>query len=181
MDQMCKWAWYWRAACDVMASHKAHLVVGVLDTTLDKIDTALLQTHVVASLMDSNAVASYWRSSLQSKDAFLKQSASASRKNLPVWLWVNFRLSSDVKTGWTISTDGLEAFDLREIESKDANVPGRQLFGMVIGMADYLMKNGPVIKDGDTVGDSPAHNIRVHHAPSFWREGKPTYRIVFPD
>lgn len=181
MDHMCKWAWQWRLACESMAPHKAHLLVSLLGTDLDKIDAALLQTHVVAALLDENAIASYWGTNLQSKEAFLKQSARVSRDSLPVLLWVNFRLTSDVEKGWwTISTDGMEAFDLFEIESKDANVEGRKIFGLVAGMAEYLIKRGPVIKDGETVGDSPVENIRVRQAPSFWREGKQAYRVVFP-
>jgi len=180
IDHMCKWAWYWRAACEVMAAHKAHLHVGVLDTDLDKLGAALLQTNVVASLMDANALASYWGTSLQSKEAFLKQSSRAATDSLPVWLWVNFRLTSDVEKGWTVSTQGMEAFGLYEIESKDANTDGRRLFSLVAGMAEYLVRKGPVIKDGETIGDSPAENIRVRHAPSYWREGKTAYRVVFP-
>lgn len=181
LEFACKWAWHWRTACDAMASHKAHLHVAVLDTDLDKTGAALLQTSVVASLMDANAIASYWGSSLHSRDSFLKQSARASRDNPPIWLWVNFRLTSDVEKGWTISTDGMEKFDLYEIESKDANVDGKRLFTLIVGMAEYLIKKGPVIKDGETIGDSPAENIRVRHSPSYWRDGKTVYRVVFPN
>lgn len=180
IDHMCKWAWYWRSACEAMEGHQAHLHVMVLGTDLDKVGAALLQTHVAAALMDDNALASYWGTSLQSREAFLKQSARASRDNLPVWLWVNFRLANDVAKGWTISTQGMEAFDLYEIESRDANVDGRKLFTLVAGMAEYLIKNGAIIKDGETVGDSPAENIRVRHAPSYWNEGRTVYRVVFP-
>lgn len=180
MDHMCKWAWYWRTACETMATHQAHLHVMVLGTDLDKIDAALLQTNVVASLMDGNALASYWGTSLQSKDAFLKQSAKISRDNLPVWLWINFRLTNDAVKGWTFSTQGMEAFELYEIESRDADVDGRKLFTLMAGMAEYLITNGPIIKDGETIGDSPAENIRVRHAPSYWNEGKTTYRVIFP-
>ncbi|HET6828410.1 MAG TPA: DUF4261 domain-containing protein [Ramlibacter sp.] len=180
IDHACKWAWYWRTACDVMAPHEAHLLVTVMHTDLDRLGAALLQTKVVASLMDSNAIASYWGSSLQSKDAFLRQSAGASTDNLPVLLWINFRLTNDIEKGWTISTQGMEKFGLYEIESRDVNVDGRKLFGLIAGMAEYLIKKGPVIKDGETIGDSPAENIRVRHAPSYWREGETVYRVVFP-
>jgi hypothetical protein len=180
LAHMCKWAWHWRAACDALAPHQAHLHVMVLDTDLDKVGAALLQTQLIASLMDANAIASYWGTSLQSKDAFLKQTVRASRDSLPVWLWVNFRLTNDVEKGWTLSTQGMEAFDLYEIETRDVNLDGRKLFTMIAGMAEYLIQKGPVIKDGETIGDSPAENIRVRHAPSYWNEGKTAYRVVFP-
>lgn len=180
IDHMCKWAWYWRAACDAMAGHQAQLSVMVVDTDLDKVGAALLQTKVVASLLDSNAIASYWGTSLQSKEAFLKQSARASPDDLPVWLWISFRMTNDVDKGWTISTQGMEAFDLYEIESRDAKVDGRKLFTLIANTAEHLIKRDPVIKDGETIGDSPSENIRVHHAPSYWQKGKTAYRVVFP-
>lgn len=93
---------------------------------------------------------------------------------------MNFRLTNDIEKGWTLSTQGMEAFDLFEIESRDVNVDGRKLFTLVAGMAEYLIKKGPVIKDGETIGDSPTEDIRVRHAPSYWREGKTAYRVVFP-
>jgi Domain of unknown function (DUF4261) len=180
IEHICKWAWYWRSACDAMASHKAHLIVTLLGTDLHKVAAALLQTKVIAALMDSNAIASYWGTSLQSKDAFLKQSARSSPENLPVWLWVNFRMTNDKETGWTISTRDMDSFGLYEIESRDVKIEGLKLFSMISGMSEYLIKKGPVIKDGETIGDSPAENIRVRHAPSYWNEGKTAYRVVFP-
>lgn len=180
IEHMCKWAWYWRSACDAMASHKAHLLVMVLDTDLSKVAAALLQTQVIAALMDSNAIASYWGTSLQSREAFLKQSGRSSMDNLPVWLWVNFRMTNDKSSGWTISTQGMDSFGLYEIESRAVRIDGIKLFSLVSGMAEYLIKSGPIIKDGETIGDSPSENIRVRHAPSYWNDGKTAYRIVFP-
>jgi hypothetical protein len=180
IDDLCAAAWYWRQACEATSSHKAHVVVSVLDTTLDKLDANLLLTDVVASLLDGNAIASYWGASLQSRDAVLRQSARISRELPPAWLWVNFRVSTDVEKGISLSTQGMEDLGLREIEAKDANRPGRDVFTLLVGMAQYLISKGPVIKDGETIGDSPALNIRVRQGPSYWREGATVYRVTWP-
>ena len=180
VDDLCKGTWYWRAACEVVARHTAHVYVATLDTNLDQLDAALLQNDVVASLMDGNAIASYWGASLQSKDTFLKQSASASRDNPPVWLWVNFRMTSDQEKGWSLSTQGMETFGLNEIETKDAKRDGRDIFTLLHWTAQYLIQKGAVIKDGETIGESPALNIRVRRGPSYWRDGVTVYRVVYP-
>lgn len=180
IDDLCAGAWYWRAACDATASHSAHIYVSVLDTDLDTLDASLLQTDVVAALMDSNAIASYWGASLQSREAFLKQSGNSSREAPPAWLWVNFRLSNDIERGFSLSTQGMEAFGLREIEAKDVNRPGRDVFTLLVGMAQYLISSGPVIKDGETIGASPELNIRVRQGPSYWRDGVTVYRVTYP-
>jgi hypothetical protein len=180
LEDVCRFAWYWKAACESVSRHKAHLIVSVLDINLDKVDVSLLLTKVVASVMpDANAIASYWHGNLQSREVFLKQSETASRRNLPVALWVNYRFSQDPLKGWSISTRGMKNFDLMEIESKDANVEGREVFFLVAWMSEYLISKGPIIEDGDTVGGSPAQNIRVQHAPSYWHDGQTVYRVVY--
>lgn len=181
LEDVCRFAWYWKAACESVAPHKAHLIVSMLDVKLDKVEAALLQTQIVASLMpDANAIASYWHGNLQPRDVVLKLSAIASRQRLPVMLWINYRLSSDLVKGWSISTRGMKDFDLMEIESKDANIDGKSIFTLVAWMSEYLISKGPVILDGETVGESPAQNIRVRHAPSYWNEGQTVYRVVYP-
>lgn len=181
IDDLCSAAWYWRQACEATSTHSAQIFASVLDTDLDKLDANLLLTDVVGALMDTNAIASYWLASLQSRDAFLKQSAQISRENPPVFLWVNFRVSKDPAKGFSISTQGMEEFSLREIEAKDVNRPGSEIFSLITGMAQYLIAKGPVIKDGETVGDSPALNIRVRQASSYWREGANVYRVIWPE
>ncbi|MGE0496444.1 MAG: DUF4261 domain-containing protein [Ramlibacter sp.] len=180
IDDLCAGAWYWRQACEATALHRAQIVASVLDTNLDTLDANLLLTDVVATLMDGNAVASYWEASLQSREAVLRQSARISREAPPVWLWVNFRVTNDLEKGISLSTQGMEELNLREIEAKDVNRPGREVFGLLLGMAQYLVSRGPVIKDGETIGESPALNIRVRQGPSYWREGATVYRVTWP-
>jgi hypothetical protein len=182
VDDLCRSAWYWKDACAAVGRHRAHAVVMLMGLDLDRLDTALLLTDMVAALMDDddNAIASYWLASLQSRQAVLDQSRHISRESPPVWLWVNFRLSGSRAQGWSLSTEGLDAFGLMEIETRDAKRSGADVFGMVADTASYLIHKGAVIKDGDTLGDSPAMDIRVTHSPSYWREGKRVYRITFP-
>lgn len=180
IDDLCQAAWYWKKACDETARHKAHVYVSTRDTDLDRLDAHLLQTDVIAALMDQNAIASCWGASLQSRDAFLKQSAVAKRAEPPVWLWMNFRISNDREKGFSLSTQGMEEFGLREIEAKDVNRNGLEVFSLLLGTAKYLVSNGPVIKDGETIGPSPALNIRIRQGPSYWREGVTVYRVTYP-
>jgi hypothetical protein len=180
VDVLCRQSWHWKAACEATAGHRAHILVTVLDTRLDRLDAELLLTDVIASLMDGNAIASYWDASLHPRDSFLRQTAQMGRQRPPVWLWVGFRFTNDVEKGVSMSTQGMESFGLREIETKDVQRNGRDVFSLVMGMASYLIQKGPVIQDGETVGDSPALNIRVRQGPSYWRDGLTVYRVLYP-
>ena len=181
LAKVCHQAVGWKNACDAVALHKSHLVVSVRDTPFDKVGAALLLTQAVAALMDDNAIASYWGESLQSRGAFLQQSETATRDKLPLMLWLHVRLSYASQNGRSISTSGLRAFDLLEIESKDVNVVDAQgLYALVMGMANYVLSKGPVIKDGDAIGEVASQSIVVRVAPSYWTAGEQVYRVVYP-
>jgi hypothetical protein len=180
IKDLCVNAWYWRQACEATSKHRAQAVVGVMNSSLDALDTRLLLTHAVNALMDDNAVASYWLASLQSREAFIRQSKQISREAAPIWLWVNFRVSNDAEKGFSLSTSGMDQLGLSEIEAKDVSRPLQEVFTLVHGMAQYLAARGPVIKDGETIGESPQLNIRVHRGRSYWREGLSVYRVTWP-
>jgi hypothetical protein len=55
----------------------------------------------------------------------------------------------------------------------------RQLNGLVLDLAGYLIGAGPVIKDGDTIGPDAATKIVVRHETSAFVPGQPVYRLHF--
>ncbi len=178
--EICQRAWYWRAACDTVNRHKAHLRIVLRGTELKKLDSAVLMTKVVAAVVEqSNAIAVFWGSNLQSSDAFLKGSETVSPRSIPVMLWVNYQLSREASGNVSIFTRGLKEFNLMEIEAKNAPYPGRDLLELMLSTSQYLIAKGPVIEDGDTIGGSPARRIYVKHADSYWNPGKKAYRIEF--
>jgi hypothetical protein len=180
MDDACLRAWHWPGARAAVTGHKANVDIALLNTGLSQLDAALLLTRIVsAAIEETGAAAVYWGTSLQPRDAFLRDAAAASRDRIPVMLWVDFRLSQDAAGSVSLSSHGLEDFGLMEIEAKDAPVAWHELARHAVGMAQYLIANGPVIGDRDTIGSAKAQRIRVRHAPSYWRRGKKTYRLDF--
>jgi len=181
LQRTCHQAWQWREACDTVRDHKAHFLVVLVGTKLSKLDSALLQTKIVAAVIEeSSAVAAYWGTSLNSREEFLAQSAKVAPapESLPTWLWVSYRVSPDAGGRSSISSAGLRDFNLMEIETKDAAMPLRDLYGLVQGTAAYLIAKGPIIRDGDTIGHTAQQRIRVRHGKSYWRTDK-VYRLEF--
>ncbi|WP_431265008.1 DUF4261 domain-containing protein [Roseateles chitinivorans] len=180
IDDLCAAAWFWESARVETDRHRAHLAVTVMGSSLDRLDVSLLLTDLVAAVMEDNdnAIASYWRAALRPRDMFLEASESASRTVPPVWLWVDFRFSqSDM--GVSLSTDGLRAYGLRELEVRDAKQPPMEVFDLFADTAAYLIASGPVIEDGHTIGASPELGIVVHHDKSYWEDGANVYRVVW--
>ena len=179
LEEVCQYAWYWKAACDTVKNHKAHLLVILMGTDLDKLGSAVLQTRIVAGVIEATgAVAAYWGVNLQSRDTFLKSSVGVSRTRIPAMLWVNFRVSGEAG-GLSMSTRGLGDFGLMEIETKDAPIPGVELLELITGMTQYLIMNGAVIEDGDTIGNTATQKICVLHAESHWNPPDKVYRVDF--
>jgi hypothetical protein len=180
LQDVCRFAWQWPQACESVARHQAHILVSVVGTGLDRVGVALLATHTMAALMDSpNAIAGYWGATLQPREVFVAQSAAASRKTLPIPLWINFRLSSDPQAGWSLVTRGMDFFGLMEIEAKDAPVDGQTLFSLAARTATVLIDKGPVIKNGDTVAMVAGKPVLARREPSFRRAGQTALRLVF--
>jgi Domain of unknown function (DUF4261) len=180
LQNVCRFAWHWREACETVNDHQAHLLVVLMGTKLGRLDSAVLQTKIVAALLEeSDAVAAYWGTALNSRKVFLERSANADRDRPPTELWVDYRLGLDEKGRFSLSTDGLVDFNLMEIEVKDVVMPAQELYGVVQGMAAYLIRKGPIIRDGDTVGASAKQRIRIRHRRSYWRKGQRVYRLDF--
>jgi hypothetical protein len=180
LQRVCPSAWYWREACETVKDHKAHLLAILMGTRMGKAESAVLHTRIVAALLEeSNAVAAYWGVSLNSRKAFLEQSANIAPNRMPTALWVSYRVSRDASGRSSLSTDGLKAFSLMEIEVKDAAAALSDVYGLVEGVAACLITKGPVIRDGDTVGHSAKQRIRVRYGESHWRPGMQVYRVEF--
>jgi hypothetical protein len=180
LDTACRSAWWrWDRACEVANSHRGHFIVSLIGDQLDQLDSALVVTQAAAVLLElTQSTAVYWHSNLVSREQFLKASAVAQRQNPPVPLWVELRVSKEPSGNPSISTAGMSNFGLMEIESKDARISFVSLLSLVNGMAQYLIKSGPVIRDGDTVGEA-SQKIRVRHGESYWRPGMTVYRVEF--
>jgi hypothetical protein len=97
-------------------------------------------------------------------------------KRLPVSLWIKVGL--DRHEGGTLAaTIGMGAFGLMEIEAGPADLQPGALFNLVRSFAQYLLTSGPVVADGDRVGDDEATAVRVRHAASFRDAAQTVYRL----
>lgn len=69
--------------------------------------------------------------------------------------------------GWEragIRTMGLAEFDLPEIDHPPTGEAAQDVAVRVLNLAAYLIDQGMVLQDGDTIGDTATASMRVHHA-----------------
>ncbi len=181
VQDACRNAWYWPQACASVDDHKAQAIVMLTGTELDRIDSALLQTRLMAAVLDATrAVAVLWGQNLQFRDSFLAGSIAPSRDALPVTLWVNHRLTREASGRLSIATRGLKAFDLMEIEARDSALASNQLFDATRTAAQRLLRasvdDAPIV--AGAAAPSATADPRLRVADSYWNPGQRVWRLA---
>jgi hypothetical protein len=110
----------------------------------------------------------YWGNACvaNSREVFESFCENISEEDLPVPVWLRFQLLRESEGEIGLYTLGMSQFGLMEIEVDDCQMKPMDLVEFVSNMALYLIRSGPVIADGNTIGNSPDERIRVRHRPS---------------
>ena len=168
----------WPDALAAEQSHQAHVIVTTMGQN-DALRDARLVTAAAGGLIEATpgSTAVVWDARIaRSAELFLNDSLTAlDEQQPPILSWFDV---TPVRTasGFDVVTFGLASFIGREIEWP-VGQRGEETLGLVANLACYLVLNGDVIKDGDTIGQSDNERIRVRHAISTNTEGLPILRI----
>lgn len=171
LEAACRAAWYWPEAAEQLRGHLAHVPVVLLAEDEDRINAALLLSSLVAAVAAcSSAVGVYWAASgvVQPPEAFVSFCREGEEEFLPLNLWIDFRLVEGDDGACALATTGLEDFGLTEIEVQSSRQTPEVVWEKAFKMAHYLLENGPILEDGETVELSDDERIAVHHGPSLW-------------
>ncbi|MFO0802149.1 MAG: DUF4261 domain-containing protein [Gemmataceae bacterium] len=174
----------WPNGREEAAKHRSHVIVtnvGAGEQTPIQSATTVSRLALVAlKLFDGIGV--YWgnASVSNSREVFEDFCEDMSEQHVPVPLWLRFQpvRSDDGKLG--MYTLGMRQFGLMEIEVDRCDTDGQDLFEFVSNIAHYLIQQGPVIADGNTVGGSEEERIVVRHRPSMIEKKRRVYKIMFP-
>ncbi|MGB3303601.1 MAG: DUF4261 domain-containing protein [Gordonia sp. (in: high G+C Gram-positive bacteria)] len=83
---------------------------------------------------------------------------------LPAWVALNVAPRPDGIM--TAHTRGLDMLGLMDVEIPESNESAEESFARIVNTAIYQLENGPVVGDGDTLGETDTAEIIAHHAPS---------------
>jgi hypothetical protein len=99
-------------------------------------------------------------------------------EGLPLYLWIDFRVGNkDGKTGGF--TIGLAGLGHKEFETGNATDDVGTLRERLFNLANYVLENGPVIKDGNTVGADENEKIQVIYSKSMYRQEGTVMRLDY--
>jgi hypothetical protein len=176
LEGPCATSWLWKDAADVLRSHTTHLILTV-SSQAAVLDRMRLLTQVTASILATSpqAVGVFWtHAALVVQPALFREFATEMLPDaLPLYIWVDFRVGK-APSGKSVGfTTGMEALGHMELETQGSPEPPGELRERLFGLASYVLINGPVIRDGDTIGEDANERIRVVYADSaFGHKGK---------
>jgi hypothetical protein len=153
------------------------LIVVAVGDFKERYDRSLFLTRVVAACTEAFPTAGvYWgdAATVHSPAMFREAAVESIKKmeDVPALLWVGF-LREKHKDG-TISfyTKGLAEFGCMELEVVHSRHKPSEIFDLLHGTAQYLIYEGNVIQDEDTVG-SEETKIKTRYSKSaIDRKGK---------
>lgn len=180
LELLCTVNPFGQRVAEFCRGHQAHLLVAQWSGSADLIADHLRQTKVVAAVTAAvGASAVYYNGmTVTLGEEFLDQARSAAATELPTPLWIGALGERKSEQLFHLYTLGLDSFGLMEIEVEAHREQPGPLVGWLYDLATYLLSAGPVIADGDTIGQDANERIVVRHRPSLFDPERQVYGIT---
>ena len=169
LEGPCHTAWWWPQAAAKLRDHNSHLLVALAGDEGNLVRRSLALTHLVAAITAQvDAAGIYWGGGAMVHDplVFQVEARSASTENLPLHLWIDFRIEPNDDGTLRLFTTGMKALGEMEIEVPHSTRGAQELFDFAHSIADYLLSKGAEIRDGHTIGRHDGEKVLAAHTPS---------------
>ena len=172
LEGPCATSVLWPHAKTEVSAHRSHVIVTVAGEDLTPIQLSERLTQATAALLMScdSAIGVYWGNAtlVIPKQIFVEFTLEVLPEGPPLFIWLDFRVGPGDNDSGSSSgfTTGMEALGLMEIEAVNVPETVGDLRDRLFGLASYLIENGPVVKDGDTIGGDMTERIRVIYTTS---------------
>lgn len=178
----CRESWFWPGATAKLLDHAGHVVVTVdsKETRLNQIK--FLSLAVTALLISTpQAMGVYWCAGniVVSPEMFREFCLQMLPDSLPLYIWVDFRVSKNAQGRSMGFTHGLAQFGLMDMETLNSPEELEELRERLFSLAVYLIENGLIVKNGDTIGDEDQEKITVVYGDSSFGQAKRVMRLDY--
>ncbi len=171
----CLTSWLWPESEVEMKKMTNHCIVIVM-ADWEPMKRISLLTQVTSSVAETcpQTLGIYWGdSAMVISPQIFREFATLLPEDWPIFVWIDYRVSVNEEGKTCGFTTGMSAFDMMEIETNNASDPPGEFRERLIGLVCYLLENGPVIEDGNIVGEDENERIKVRYDDSeFGIEGK---------
>lgn len=182
LEGPCATAWYWPEASSEMRRHQRHILVTLIDEGRDPVEKSLRLTKLVMAVAaQCETVGIFWGPGhlVHSPQGFYELSRQMTRDDLPLYLWIDFRLEQIGENNFRLFTTGLEPFGHKEIEVERFQGNPQELLEMVYNVAHYVLDQKKPLNQGDTIGASETQQIAIHHTRSMFDPEQEVIQLEF--
>lgn len=173
-------SWMWqKEPTDVIEQHAAHAIV--TSAGRDPLVAATDVARVSAALLAAGSGAAlYWGNSRQVHMPKTVADLSGG-PTPPVPLMVGITISADAPGGpFSAATHGMEALGHKEYEVLHTRTGVGPLRMALLDLALYVLKRGPILSHGQTIGPSADAKWSVSHVPSRLVPGREVILLGIP-
>jgi hypothetical protein len=172
LEGPCSTAWMWpedKSPMDIK-QHRSHVLVMLMGGRSAPVERRLMLTQLASlAAQQPGAQAVYWPEAtlVHYPPLFIDMARDIrSPEAPPLYLWVDYRLFDAGGGRVGLFTTGLSALGHMEIEIPGIEMDPGELREWTLNISYYLLEKGPVLKNGDTIGMTPEHKVRIRHRPS---------------
>jgi hypothetical protein len=173
LEGPCATAWYWPTAAEALANHKAHLLVTLVDEGSKAIEKSTLLTQLVTAVVDSTpSCGVFWGPGrlVHPSRAFIDQAMQLSGEDLPLFLWVDFRVERMENNTLRLYTTGLQQLGFSELEISDFPGEAQTMLEYAYNIAHYQVTQSKPINEGDTLALTDELQAVAHRRGSMFDE-----------
>lgn len=182
LEGPCATSILWPDAASELQDHPYHVIVTLLGAE-DPIERSRLLTQICSAVMlgDQHALGVFWgnASLIIPAGLFNDFATQVLPEELPLYIWVDVRVGMGEGESSSGFTTGMDALGHMELEAEHAAEPPGELRERLYALAGYLLENGPVINDGDTVGEDQHEKIRIVYSDSTFGHQQQVMRLVY--
>jgi len=136
----------------------------------DPVGLSTMLTQVTAAVMAScpATIGVYWGNAtlIIPKPIFIDFAETILPEGPPLHIWVDFRVGRDSEKSSSGFTSGMVALGHMEFEAVNSPEPPGELRERLMALAGFVLENGSVLKNGDTVGEDADERIRIVYTKS---------------
>ena len=182
LEGPCQTSILWKNATSELKGHKRHWIVTV-SGDLDEVELSALLMRATCAWMATcpEVLGVYWGNAtlIVPKAIFTEFAQRVLPLGPPLDVWVDFRVGRDSEKTSSGFTTGMKALGHMEFEAQKSPEPPGELRERFLAQARYVVENGPVINDGDTVGEDADEKIRIVFSPSLFGHEDKVMRLVY--
>jgi hypothetical protein len=171
------WMWPPQPPIETVKQHRSHLLIAMMGGAANPVQRRLTMTAATAlAAKQAGVTAVYWPEAalLIYPRLFVSMAERIKSPQCPpLYLWVNLRMFRNKDGTIGLFTNGLAPLGHMEIEIPRIDMKPADLREWLLSIMYYLLENGPVLEDGQTIGMSAEQKINIRHCPSrFGHPGK---------